>query len=203
MKIHPTVLDTEVTDYKLLILLSAFSPSSFSSTSLSDWSSVCGQTEYLLDKVLHVKGNCLQMSLRCIWPGLQACGSDLVMWVQTEVWSVFDETFLAAKRGFRFMWLHRQFQTRSAVFLSLWLFSSFTFYRPFIWRLDIKQMLWKLDVWCHHHSAQLILMMCSSQACQAEFPPTYWTFTCIYKNVFMKTFFFQWNVGLLDFWTCF
>lgn len=55
---------------------------------LSYWleTAVCGHTEYLLDEVLHLK----EIAFRC-WPAAFGqrctCGSDLLILVQTEIWS--------------------------------------------------------------------------------------------------------------------
>lgn len=123
----------------------------------------------------------------CIWPALH-------MWIRAGYISpdrslvLPDETFLAAERGVRLMWLYRLSQTlKLCCFLFLVIFfflTSSLSYRTFIWQFDIKQMLWKLYVQCHRYRTPLISMMCPSQARHVEFPSTPWTFRRVYWTVF-------------------
>ncbi len=115
----------EVTGYKVLYYFMEgliYLPI-LSFAQLSQWleSRVCGQMEYLLDKVLHLKGNCVQM-LACFCPVLH-------MWIRLVYISpdsslvLPDETFLAAEREVCLMWLYRLSHTlKLCCFLSLVIF---------------------------------------------------------------------------------
>lgn len=92
---------------------------------LSSWleTGVCGRTEYLLDEVLHLKGNCVQMLACCIWPALH-------MWIRPAYISpdrnlvLPDEVFLAPRRRTFLMWLYRQSETLR---LCLWFLLGLSF----------------------------------------------------------------------------
>lgn len=95
--------------------------------------SVCGPIGYLLDKVLHLKGNCIQMLACCIWPVLH-------MWIRPGYISpdrsllLPDETFLAAERGVCLMWLYRLSQTlKLHCFLFLMIFSEVFSFLPYFY----------------------------------------------------------------------
>lgn len=133
---------------------------------LSRWleSRVCGPIEYLLDKVLHLKGNCIQMLACYIWLVLH-------MWFRPDYISpdrslvLPDETFLAAERPVCLMWLYRLSETLKLCCFLFLLFLGFLNSTNLLWQFDIKQMLWKLDVRCHHHRTLLIIMIFPSQLC--------------------------------------
>jgi len=80
------------------------------------------EIEYLLDKVIHLKGNCVQMLARC--SQCCTCGSDLVILVQTEVWSSLTKHSWLIKEAFA---LCDCMDLSCAVF-----FSSSVFLRPAI-----------------------------------------------------------------------
>lgn len=188
-----TLLNPETTDCEVFScwkLPSTSFPSHLAPLSQELEYNICSPVDYLQDIVYIWKGNCFQMQACCIWPLLHT-------WIRPGYISpdrrlvLPDETFLAAEKGVCFTWLCKSSQTLGcALFFPLrFLWSN----RAFIWQMNKKQLLRKLDIWCHHHRALPVLLACSVPASHVMLHFLPLLSRCFYKMCLLLIH-FLWNV---------